>query len=50
MIVRGANALLSKEDVDDAKDTIQAASVLLSQFESSLDTTLYALRVHKGHG
>lgn len=46
----GANALLTPEDVYDAYDAIQNATVLLVQFETPLETTLHALKLHKGHG
>ncbi|XP_043273164.1 ribokinase-like [Venturia canescens] len=50
VIVPGANDLLSINDIDSAKDVIKSASVLLCQFESCMETTLYALKLHKGHG
>lgn len=50
VIVQGANALLSPKDVVEAKEKIQSASVLVCQFESSLEATLEALKLYKGHG
>ncbi|XP_001600273.1 ribokinase [Nasonia vitripennis] len=50
VIVPGANALLSPKDVVEAKEKIQAASVLVCQFEASLEATLEALKLYKGHG
>lgn len=50
VIISGANALLSINDVDAADDIIANATVLLAQFETPLDTTLHALKLHKGHG
>lgn len=50
VIVPGANTLLSPADVDEAEDAVRNAAVLLAQFETSLETTLRALELHKGHG
>ncbi|KAK0088524.1 hypothetical protein PV325_011723 [Microctonus aethiopoides] len=50
VIILGANALLTPNDVNDAYDLIQNAVVLLTQFETPLNTTLQALKLHKGHG
>ncbi|XP_034934253.1 ribokinase-like [Chelonus insularis] len=50
VIVVGANVLLSPTDVDEAHEVIKNATVLLAQFETCLETTLYALKLHKGHG
>ncbi|XP_008551445.1 ribokinase isoform X1 [Microplitis demolitor] len=50
VIVLGANALLCPADVDEAEGVIKNAAVLLTQFETSLDTTLHALKLHKGRG
>lgn len=50
VIVLGANESLSREHVDSAVDVIKGASVLLCQFETPLETTLHALRLHQGHG
>ncbi|XP_074104072.1 ribokinase [Cotesia typhae] len=50
VIVPGANTLLSPADVEEAEDAVRKAAVLLAQFETSLETTLRALELHKGHG
>lgn len=50
VIVKGANDYLTTDDVKKARKTIENASVLITQFESSLDATLEALKLHKGHG
>ncbi|KAF7990797.1 hypothetical protein HCN44_000602 [Aphidius gifuensis] len=50
VIVKGANDYLTSDDVNKARQTIKNASVLITQFESSLDATLEALKLHKGHG
>ncbi|XP_011504248.1 PREDICTED: ribokinase-like [Ceratosolen solmsi marchali] len=50
VIVQGSNALLSVKDVIDARQKIQSASVLLCQFETSLEPILEALTIYQGHG
>lgn len=50
VVVPGANDLLSVDQVIHSADLIKNATVLLCQFESPLDATLQALRIHKGHG
>ncbi|EFN66436.1 Ribokinase [Camponotus floridanus] len=50
VIVLGANESLTPEHVDSAVDVIKSASVLLCQFEIPLETTLHALKLHRGHG
>ncbi|XP_043493353.1 ribokinase-like isoform X1 [Polistes fuscatus] len=50
VIIPGANELTSVEHVKNATTLIENASVLLCQFESPIDATLQALRIHKGHG
>lgn len=50
VIVKGANAYLTPDDVNNARQSIEGASVLIAQFESNLDATLQALKVHKGFG
>jgi hypothetical protein len=50
VIVQGSNALLSARDVIEAKEKIQSASVLICQFETSLESTLEALKIYKGYG
>ncbi len=44
-VAPGANSLLSVHDVEQAKDTIRAADVLLLQLETPLDTVRYAARL-----
>lgn len=46
----GANESLTPEHADSAVDVIKSASVLLCQFEIPLETTLHALKLHRGHG
>lgn len=50
VIVLGANESLTPEYADSAVDVIKSASVLLCQFEIPLETTLHALKLHRGHG
>ncbi|XP_032677750.1 ribokinase-like [Odontomachus brunneus] len=50
VIVLGANESLTPEYVDSATNLIKNASVLLCQFETTLETTLHALKLHRGHG
>ncbi|KAK2576297.1 hypothetical protein KPH14_005662 [Odynerus spinipes] len=50
VIVPGANDSLSSEHVITSAELIKNATVLLCQFETPLDATLHALRIHKGHG
>ncbi|XP_058790010.1 ribokinase-like [Phymastichus coffea] len=50
VIVQGSNTLLSSKDVEEAKEAIQNASVLLCQFEIPLEINLTALKLYKGHG
>ncbi|XP_011687247.1 PREDICTED: ribokinase-like [Wasmannia auropunctata] len=50
VIVLGANESLTPEYVDSAVDVIKSANVLLCQFEVPLETTLRALKLHRGHG
>ncbi|XP_015177869.1 PREDICTED: ribokinase-like [Polistes dominula] len=50
VIIPGANDLISVEQVKKATNLIENASVLLCQFESPIDATLQALRIHQGHG
>ncbi|XP_070171571.1 ribokinase [Polyergus mexicanus] len=50
VIVLGANESLTSEYADSAVDMIRSASVLLCQFEIPLETTLHALKLHRGHG
>ncbi|EFN80282.1 ribokinase isoform X2 [Harpegnathos saltator] len=50
VIVLGANESLTPEHADSAVDVIKNASVLLCQFETPLEATLRALKLHRGHG
>lgn len=43
-------AALSRQEVLEATEKIQSAAVLLLQFEISLELTLQALKLFKGHG
>jgi len=47
IVVLGANLLLSVEEVRNAKSTICAAQVLLTQLEITLETTIEALKMGK---
>lgn len=46
----GANESLMPEHLDSAVNVIKNASVLLCQFETPLETTLHALKLHRGYG
>ncbi|HEY7158083.1 MAG TPA: ribokinase [Gemmataceae bacterium] len=50
LVVAGANASLSPEDVRDASEVIQNADVLLCQLETPLDATLEAFRLARAAG
>ncbi|GLH08925.1 Ribokinase [Gryllus bimaculatus] len=50
VIVPGANRNLCVEDVQLAKETIEAAKVLLFQLETPVEATLAALKLAKGKG
>ena len=50
LVIPGANAALSPQDVTDAAATIGAADLLLCQLEVPLETTLAAFRVAKAAG
>jgi ribokinase len=50
IIVAGANAKLSPEDVRDASAVIQNADILLCQLETPLETTLEAFRLARAAG
>jgi ribokinase len=50
LIVPGANANLSPQDIRDAAPTIQAADVLLCQLEVPLETSLEAFRIARAAG
>lgn len=49
-IVLGSNAALSPKQVDSAAELIKGAAVLLCQFETPIESTLHALKLHEGHG
>lgn len=49
-VASGANALLSRADIDAATDRIAEAGIMLLQLESPIDTILHAARVAKAHG
>ncbi|XP_076247757.1 ribokinase isoform X2 [Calliopsis andreniformis] len=46
----GSNAALSPRHVDSAAEVVKGAAVLLCQFETPIESTLHALKLHKGHG
>ncbi|CAL7943195.1 unnamed protein product [Xylocopa violacea] len=48
--VIGSNAMLSTKHVDSAANVIRNADILLGQLETPVETTLHALKLHKGHG
>ncbi len=50
IIVTGANDLLTKEDVEAARQVIARAQVLVCQLEIPLDTTMAALRIAREEG
>lgn len=50
VIVPGANDALTPQDVRKAKDTIQAAQIVICQIEIPTETTLEAFRVAKAGG
>src|SRR5208283_1579473 len=50
IVVAGANAGLSPEDVKEASPTIQGADVLLCQLETPRDATLEAFRLARAAG
>ncbi|XP_054261481.1 ribokinase-like [Macrosteles quadrilineatus] len=47
IIVAGANNCLSKQKVEEASEYLTRANVVVFQFETPLETTLYALRICK---
>ncbi|KYQ90118.1 hypothetical protein DLAC_08702 [Tieghemostelium lacteum] len=47
IIVGGTNSLLSKVDIDNAKDTIKQSNFVVCQLEVQLETTLAALKLAK---
>ncbi|XP_076160066.1 ribokinase [Ptiloglossa arizonensis] len=50
VVVLGSNASLSSKHVETSAEIVKDATVLLCQFETPLETTRYALKLHKGHG
>ena len=50
VVVLGANLNIQPSDIDDAKDRIAAADVLLAQLEINLDMVAYALKTAKKLG
>ncbi len=50
VVVPGANARLSREDIDRARPAIAAAKLVMLQLEIPLDTALYALQVARECG
>ncbi|KZC07401.1 PREDICTED: ribokinase-like [Dufourea novaeangliae] len=50
VIVSGSNESLSLKHVDAAAEVVRDAAVLLCQFETPLETTRHALKLHKDHG
>lgn len=48
VIVPGANNHLSKADVDNAKDLLKKADVLIGQLETPYETTLEAFKLNDG--
>ncbi|MEM7478865.1 MAG: ribokinase [Planctomycetota bacterium] len=50
VVIPGANALLSSQDVRDASDCIASSDLLMLQLECSLDAVLAAIEVAKRNG
>lgn len=50
IVVAGANNLLSKSEVESARETIAKSNVLICQMEISLETTIRALEIAKEEG
>lgn len=48
VIVPGANGHLSKSDVDEAKQLIETADILIGQLETPFETTLEAFKLNNG--
>ncbi|CAH0726985.1 unnamed protein product, partial [Brenthis ino] len=48
VIVPGANSRLSKSDVDEAKQLIETADILIGQLETPFETTLEAFKLNNG--
>ena len=49
-VASGANAALSKEDIDNAAETIAGAAMLIAQLETPVETVAYAAAMAKKHG
>lgn len=49
-VASGANAKLSKGDIDNAKDVIEAADVLLTQLETPVETISNAIDIAREYG
>ena len=50
MVAPGANDLLSRKDIDNAKEAIEGAALLLMQLETPIDTIEYTARMAKEKG
>ena len=50
VIVKGANELISREDLIDAQSVIQKSKVMICQLEINPDITLEALKMAKLYG
>lgn len=48
IIVPGANGHLAKSDIDDAKNFIETADILIGQLETPFETTLEAFKLNQG--
>lgn len=48
VIVLGANGHLSKEDVENSKELIKTADVLIGQLETPFESTLEAFKINQG--
>jgi len=47
VVILGANAALTRQDIDNAAEAIARADILVAQLETDLDATGYALRLAK---
>ncbi len=50
IVIQGANATLSKEDIDRKSDLIEESDLVMLQLEIPMDTVLYAAKKAKGLG
>lgn len=50
LVVKGANDLLCREDIDAATDLLRSADCIVLQLEIPLDTVYYTLRFGRKHG